>query len=111
EAGHGLYAETWRAMRGFADEAAARWPMPDAGIWEVRGAGAHHVHSKLMAWLALDRALRIADTRRTPARQVHRWRVERDALGRDVMTRGFDCDRHTYTRTYGSDDLDAAVLV
>ena len=68
-AGHRLYSETWRAMRGFADEVARRWREPDAGIWEIRGDAAHHVHSKLMAWLALDRALRIADTHRTPARQ------------------------------------------
>src|SRR5215211_2520368 len=67
-AGHRLDAETWRAMRGFADQVAKRWREPDAGIWEIRGDGAHHVHSKLMAWLALDRALRIAATRRTPAR-------------------------------------------
>ena len=63
------YSETWRTMRGFADEVTKRWTMPDAGIWEIRGDGAHHVHSKLMAWLALDRALRIAETHRTPARQ------------------------------------------
>ena len=60
KARQGLYSETWRAMRGFADRVARRWPEPDAGIWEIRGDGAHHVHSKLMAWLALDRALRIA---------------------------------------------------
>ena len=66
DAGHRLYSETWRAMRGFADQVARRWREPDAGIWEIRGDGAHHVHSKLMAWLALDRALRIAATHRTP---------------------------------------------
>ena len=53
EAGHRLYSETWRAMAGFADTVAARWREPDAGIWEIRSDNAHHVHSKLMAWLAL----------------------------------------------------------
>ena len=57
-------------MRGFADQVAERWRQPDAGIWEIRGDGAHHVHSKLMAWLALDRALRIASTHRTPPDEV-----------------------------------------
>jgi len=109
--GHPLYPETWRAMRGFAGEVATRWREPDAGIWEERGNNTHHVHSKLMAWIALDRALRIADTRRTPARQRRRWASERKALGTEVMTRGFDERRNTYTRTYGSDDLDAALLV
>jgi GH15 family glucan-1,4-alpha-glucosidase len=110
-AGDRLYSETWRAMRGFADEVAKRWREPDAGIWEIRGDGAHHVHSKLMAWLALDRALRIASTRRTPARQVGRWRAERDAIAADVMAYGFSRELNSYTRTYGSCDLDAAVLV
>jgi GH15 family glucan-1,4-alpha-glucosidase len=110
-AGHRLNSETWRAMRGFADEVAKRWREPDAGIWEVRGDGAHHVHSKLMAWLALDRALRIAAGRRTPGRQVARWRAERDAVAAEVRLTGFDAELGSYTRTYGSGDLDAAVLV
>ena len=111
DAGHELYGETWRALRGFADEVARRWREPDAGIWEIRGPQQHHVHSKVMAWLALDRALRIAATRRTSARRVHRWQTERTALQAEVMRRGFDGVRCTYTRTYGSDDLDAALLV
>jgi GH15 family glucan-1,4-alpha-glucosidase len=98
-------------MRGFAGEVARRWREPDAGIWEVRGDDAHHVHSKLMAWLALDRALRIASTRRTPAPQVARWQAERDAIAAEVASAGFDPGRGSYTRTYGSGDLDAAVLV
>ncbi|HSS09034.1 MAG TPA: glycoside hydrolase family 15 protein, partial [Acidimicrobiales bacterium] len=109
--GHRLYSETWRAMRGFADEVAKRWREPDAGIWEIRGDGAHHVHSKLMAWLALDRALRIATTRRTPARQVARWQTERRAIAVEVTSAGFNPNLGSYTRTYGSSDLDAAVLI
>jgi GH15 family glucan-1,4-alpha-glucosidase len=88
DAGHPLYAETWRALRGFADQVARRWSEPDAGIWEIRGEPAHHVHSKLMAWLALDRALRIAATHRTPARQVRRWEAQRQAIAADVTTHG-----------------------
>jgi GH15 family glucan-1,4-alpha-glucosidase len=111
QAGHPLYSETWRAMRGFADEVARRWAEPDAGIWEIRADAAHHVHSKLMAWLALDRALRIAGTRRTGDRQRRRWEHQRDALATDVMARGFNPRLGSYTRAYGSDDLDAALLV
>jgi GH15 family glucan-1,4-alpha-glucosidase len=111
QAGHQLYSETWRAMRGFADLVARRWEQPDAGIWEIRDDAAHHVHSKLMGWLALDRALRIADTHRLPARQRQRWLTAREALAADVKARGYDPARGSYTRTYGSADLDAAVLV
>ncbi len=111
QAGHHLYSETWRAMRGFADLVARRWQQPDAGIWEIRDDVAHHVHSKLMGWLALDRALRIADTHRLPARQRQRWLTAREALAADVKARGYDPARGSYTRTYGSADLDAAVLV
>ena len=110
-AGHHLYSETWRAMRGFADEVAQHWTEPDAGIWEIRGDAAHHVHSKLMAWLALDRALRIAATHRTPTRQLTRWQTQRDAIAADITTRGFNPAVGSYTGVYGSTDLDAAVLV
>ena len=109
--GHGLYRETWRAGRAFADLVAQRWHEPDSGIWEVRSEPAHHVHSKLMAWLALDRALRIAQTHRAPGAAVRRWEAARAAVAADVTARGFDTDRGTYVRAYGCHDLDAAVLV
>jgi GH15 family glucan-1,4-alpha-glucosidase len=110
-AGQRLHSETWRAMRGFADRAAQRWREPDAGIWEIRDDAAHHVHSKLMAWLALDRALRIAAELGTSARRRRWWQTQRDAIAADVTSRGFSTSKATYTRSYGSRDLDAAVLV
>jgi GH15 family glucan-1,4-alpha-glucosidase len=110
-AGHRLYSETWRTMRGFADHVARHWHQPDAGIWEIRDAPAHHVHSKLMGWLALDRALRIADSHRLPARQRGRWEAARHAVAADLARRGVDPTRGIYTRSYGSTDLDAALLV
>jgi GH15 family glucan-1,4-alpha-glucosidase len=109
--GRHLYSETWRALRGFADQVARTWAEPDAGIWEVRDDAVHHVHSKLMAWLALDRALRIAATHRTPARQRARWNAQRQAIADDVRARGFNAELGTYTRAYGSTELDAALLV
>jgi GH15 family glucan-1,4-alpha-glucosidase len=111
EAGHPLYSETWRAIRGFTDLVARRWREPDAGIWEVRGDQAQHVHSKLMGWLALDRALRISRTHRLPARQRRRWLAARTRLGADLSEHGFDARLGSYTRSYGSADLDAALLV
>jgi GH15 family glucan-1,4-alpha-glucosidase len=106
-----LNGETWRAMQGLADRVAAHWREPDAGIWEVRDAPRHHVHSKLMAWLALDRALRLARTHRVAVRRELRWRAERAAIATDVRAHGFSAARGSYTRSYGSHDLDAAVLV
>jgi GH15 family glucan-1,4-alpha-glucosidase len=111
DAGHPLYSETWRAMRGFADRVAHRWRDPDAGIWEIRDDAAHHVHSKMMGWLALDRALRIAQTHRTPTRQRRRWETARADIAAEIRARGFDPARGSYTRAYGSTDLDAALLI
>jgi GH15 family glucan-1,4-alpha-glucosidase len=111
QAGHPLYSETWRAMRGLADLVARRWGDPDAGIWEIRDDAAHHVHSKLMGWLALDRALRIGKTHRLSGRRRRRWQSARDALAVQVKTRGFEPAVGSYTRSYGSTDLDAALLI
>jgi GH15 family glucan-1,4-alpha-glucosidase len=111
EAAHHLYSETWRTMSGFADTVADRWREPDAGIWEVRADTTHHVHSKLMAWLALDRALRIAAHHRTAPRRTRRWSTERAALREEIERLGFDRVSGTYTRSYGSQDTDAALLI
>jgi GH15 family glucan-1,4-alpha-glucosidase len=109
--GHRLYSETWRTMAGFADTVASRWREPDAGIWEIRTDTTHHVHSKLMAWLALDRALRLSEHHHTTARRTRRWTVARAELRDQITSCGFDSDRGTYVRSYGSADVDAALLI
>jgi GH15 family glucan-1,4-alpha-glucosidase len=106
-----LHAETWRGMSGLADFVAEGWRRPDASMWEVRGEERHYVHSKLMGWLALDRAVRIARTHRARRRRVQRWQTERDTLAADVRARGFDPHRGSYVRSYGAPDLDAALLL
>jgi GH15 family glucan-1,4-alpha-glucosidase len=106
-----LDAETWRTIAGFADFVAGRWREPDAGIWEVRGKEDQHVHSKLMAWLALDRAVRISLGYRARRSRIERWTRERDALAIQIRQRGFDADLGSYVRSYGSRDLDAALLL
>jgi GH15 family glucan-1,4-alpha-glucosidase len=112
DAGHALYGETWRTVAGFADRVAATWTEPDAGIWEQRAAPAHHVHSKLMAWLALDRATRIAATRHDRhRRRAQAWAAARDDLADDIRSRGFDPAQGAYTAVYGAKQLDAAVLI
>jgi GH15 family glucan-1,4-alpha-glucosidase len=106
-----LHGETWRVMSGFADFVAAHWREPDAGIWEVRGARAHYVHSKLMGWLALDRACRIATTHKTRKLRVVHWSRQRDELARQIRLNGFDPGRGAYVWAYGSSELDAALLL
>jgi GH15 family glucan-1,4-alpha-glucosidase len=110
-AGQHLDSETWRTLASFVDHVVARWRAPDAGIWEIRGDMQQHVHSKLMAWMALDRGLRLAETHRVTNRRRRRWIAARDAIATEVRSCGFSTARNSYTRTYGSDDVDAAVLV
>ncbi len=109
---HGrLPGEAWRAVVGVTDQVAGRWGDTDAGIWEERRLPAHHTHSKLMAWLALDGALHLAHTHRSRQARLERWRRAREAIAADVRKNGFNTAIGAYTRTYGSEDLDAALLV
>jgi GH15 family glucan-1,4-alpha-glucosidase len=109
--GRSLQGEIWRALAGMADFVAGRWRDPDAGIWEVRGRPRHYVHSKLMAWLALDRALRISRTHPARAGRVQRWTTERDALAREIRVKGFDESLGSYVWSYDSKELDASLLI
>lgn len=111
KAGHRLYGETWRAATAMADLVAREWRKPDSGLWEVRGDPAHYVHSKLMSWLVLDRALRIAEARGAGGRHQQLWRAQRAAIAQDVVARGVDPERGTFVRAYGRTDLDAALLL
>jgi GH15 family glucan-1,4-alpha-glucosidase len=112
DAGHRLDGDTWRALSAFADHVASTWHLPDAGIWERRDGPRHHVHSKLMAWLALDRGARIADARSArAARRAARWRTIRNEIGDDLRSNGFDADLGAYTAAYEGTDLDASVLL
>jgi GH15 family glucan-1,4-alpha-glucosidase len=111
ESGNRLDGETWRAVAGFADFVADNWRRPDAGIWEVRGEPAQYVHSKLMAWLALDRTSRLARNHRVKARRLRKWEQERDAIASWVRSNGIDHRRNTLVWKAGSDELDAALLI
>ena len=105
-----LYRETWRELGGHADLLADRWYEPDNGIWELRGGRRHHVHSKVMAWIGLDRALRIGERLGMSERRRRRWLDARDAVADAVRRLGFNEDVGSYTQSFGSRDLDAALL-
>jgi GH15 family glucan-1,4-alpha-glucosidase len=86
------------------------WTEPDQGLWETRGEPRHHVHSKVMCWVAFDRAVRLAEDHARPG-PVDRWRRVRDRIHREVCEQGFDPERGTFTQAYGSPELDAALLL
>ncbi|WP_435059067.1 glycoside hydrolase family 15 protein [Streptomyces sp. bgisy060] len=85
------------------------WEEPDEGIWEVRGPRRHFTHSKVMAWVAVDRAVRLIEAGREEG-PLERWRELRAAIHRQVCERGFDEERNTFTQSYGSAELDASLL-
>ncbi|MET9117548.1 glycoside hydrolase family 15 protein [Streptomyces longwoodensis] len=86
------------------------WHEPDEGIWEVRGPRRHFVHSKVMAWVAVDRTVKLLESG-VVCGPLERWRILRDDIHRDVCARGYDSSRNTFTQYYGSTELDAALLL
>jgi GH15 family glucan-1,4-alpha-glucosidase len=86
------------------------WRLEDAGIWEVRGPNRHFTHSKVMAWVAFDRAVRAHEEfgRDGP---VERWRALREEIRGEVLARAWSEEKRAYAQSYGSDELDASVLV
>jgi len=97
-------------LRRLADDAADGWTEPDAGIWEGREGERHYLSSKLMSWVALDRAVALAD-RIDGSERVARWSAERDRVRTAILERGWDAERGAYTGAFGSDRLDASVLL
>jgi GH15 family glucan-1,4-alpha-glucosidase len=102
--------EFWVRIRHRLDWLCDNWQKPDAGIWEMRNREEQFVYSKLMNWVALDRGIRLADKRSFPGNR-ERWLRERDRIYEEVMTRGWNDKRQAFTQYYGSDDLDASLLI
>ncbi|MGP3945281.1 glycoside hydrolase family 15 protein [Streptomyces sp. 6N106] len=109
----GLPAEphAWRIQTALMDFLESAWRDPDEGLWEVRGPRRHFVHSKVMAWVAADRAVRAMEAAPELSGDVNRWRAMRDAVHREVCEKGYDPERSTFTQSYGSAELDAATLL
>jgi GH15 family glucan-1,4-alpha-glucosidase len=102
--------DAWTDLRRMADWVAANWRRPDEGVWEVRGGRRDHVYSRFMCWVALDRALRLADKRSLPANR-ERWLEARDAIYEEVMAKGWSERRRSFVQSYGSDALDSSLLL
>jgi GH15 family glucan-1,4-alpha-glucosidase len=103
-------AATKRFLADLADVAAARWTEADQGIWEVCGEPQHFVYSKLMCWVALDRAIAVADVLDAGDR-VEGWKPIRDEIARAITTRGWSETAQAFTQAFDSDHLDASVLM
>jgi GH15 family glucan-1,4-alpha-glucosidase len=102
--------DVWVKVRARLEWICEHWQLPDAGIWEMRNRQEHFVYSKVMNWVALDRGLRLADKRALPADRA-KWLRERDRIYEEVMAKGWNEKRRAFTQFYGSDDLDASLLI
>ncbi|WP_369387643.1 glycoside hydrolase family 15 protein [Streptomyces sp. CG1] len=93
-----------------AETAAQRWTQPDQGIWERRGPSRHFLHSKLMCWVALDRAISLAPALQADEHLPH-WQHERDQIRQAIEQRGWNPDLGAFTQAFDTDDLDASALM
>ena len=100
----------WDLERALLDFVEDGWRQPDDGIWEVRGPRRNFTHSKVMAWVALDRAIQDAETYHLEG-PLERWKAARAAIHAEVCAEGYDAERATFTQYYGSKELDASTLM
>jgi GH15 family glucan-1,4-alpha-glucosidase len=100
----------WRMQRRLLEYLETIWDQPDEGLWEVRGERQHFTHSKLEAWSAFDAGIKAVE-REGMDGPLNRWRAIRDEIHAEVCAKAYDEDRGTFTQSYGSQALDAAVLL
>lgn len=105
-------ADGWRVGGALLTHLEKVWSQPDEGIWEVRGGRRHFTHSKIMAWVAFDRAIRsVEDGGERREAPVERWRAIRDQIHAEVCEKGFDAKLNSFVQSYGSTRLDASLLL
>ena len=102
----------WRLQVELMRFLESNWNQPDEGIWEVRGGRKHFTHSKMMTWVAFDRAVKLAELCECAAGEnIERWKKIRDQIHREVCERGYNAEKKAFTQFYGSDALDASLLM
>ena len=109
-AGLGPDAETWRLEQALIFHLETIWRDPDEGIWEVRGGARHFTHSKVMAWVAFDRAIRSIEEFGLDG-PLERWRLARSAIHDEVCQHGFDAEQNSFVQSFGATELDASLLL
>ncbi|MER6952207.1 glycoside hydrolase family 15 protein [Nonomuraea sp. NPDC000554] len=105
-----LDAHTRSFLINVAEAAARRWPEPDQSLWEIRGPNRHFLHSKLMCWVGLDRAIALAPLLGATG-YVDRWTRAREQIRAAILARGWNQDVGAFTQTFAAADLDASVLM
>jgi GH15 family glucan-1,4-alpha-glucosidase len=104
------HPEAWNVQLALLEFLEAHWELPDDGIWEIRGPRRHFTHSKIMAWVAFDRAIKDAQKEGLTA-PIERWRRVRERIHAQVCNLGFDQRNNTFVQSYGSKLLDASLLL
>jgi GH15 family glucan-1,4-alpha-glucosidase len=100
----------WDLQRSLVDRLVDTWREPDHGIWEIRGPRRQFTHSRAMVWAAFDRAVRAVEDQGMEG-PVDRWRKARDEVCEELLTRGYNAERNTFTQHYDTDQVDASLLV
>ncbi|OBK76770.1 glycoside hydrolase family 15 protein [Mycobacterium sp. 1274761.0] len=100
----------WDVQAALLDFLESHWDQPDYSLWEMRGPARQFVHSKVMAWAGVDRAVRTVENQHLPG-PLHQWRALRSKIHHDICSNGYSTSRECFTQAYGSDDLDAALLL
>ncbi|MEM1325950.1 MAG: glycoside hydrolase family 15 protein [Bacteroidota bacterium] len=108
--GSAISYDFWKELRKIVNWNADNWQRKDAGIWEIRDEGRHFVYSKLMSWVAMDRALRLADKRSFPADR-EKWLKTRDEIYEEILEHGWNEDINGFTQSYDGKALDASNLL
>ena len=103
-------ANSWHLQRHLVDFVEKHWMEPDEGIWEIRGPRRHFTHSKVMAWVAVDRAVKAVEEFNLEG-DVEKWRNLRQAIFDDVCAKGFNAARNAFTQSYDTEQLDASCLM
>jgi GH15 family glucan-1,4-alpha-glucosidase len=103
-------AFSWPLQKALLEYVEENWQRPDQGIWEIRGPERHFTHSRVMVWAALDRGVRAVRDHGLDG-PADRWAKLRDRLREEIETKGWDDDRQTYVQHYGSQEVDASLLV
>jgi GH15 family glucan-1,4-alpha-glucosidase len=105
-----LNYDVWQSLRIILNWLSENWRQPDAGMWGIRGDRRHFVSSKVLSWVALHRAVLVAHQRGLPA-EDDRWLAQQDAIYEEIMEKGWNPERESFVQHYGSEALDASLLL